>query len=382
MRDNYHDVIVIGAGPVGSYTAYLLAKEGIDVGIFEKNPFIGKDINCTGIVSIECLKRIDVPHEVIQRQINSIKAFSPSGDCFQYRSATPLAYVINRDLFDREINRMSIREGATTYLNMKVNDVAIKDSVFKIKVRTEEGETEFRSKVGIIATGFELNSIYGSFNKSIDYSYGIQTDVTMGNVSDVEVYLGREIAPGSFGWVVPTNSDSAKIGLISKKNPSAYLKRFLQYPLIKNRIKNYDKKIKCSPIPLTRIPKSFAERVIVVGEAAGQVKTTTGGGIYFGLICSEIAAETVLRAFKCNDFSEKFFTEYEISWRKRIEPELKAGKILRNIFSRLSDYQINLVIDLARKDGVLPIIKKSNFDWHKDIITYLVRQLINKNLFR
>jgi geranylgeranyl reductase family protein len=383
MRNNSHDVIVIGAGPIGSYTAYLLAKEEIDVGIFEKNLFIGKDINCTGIVSIECLKRIDLSNEVIQRQINSIKIFSPSGDYLQYHSATPLAYVINRGLFDREINRMSIREGVTTYLNMKVKDIVIKDNAFKIKVGTEEGgETEFRSKVGVIATGFELNSLYRLFNKSIDYSYGIQTDVTMEDVSDVEVYLGREIAPGSFGWVVPTNGNSAKIGLITKKNPSAYLKRFLQHPLINNRIKNYDKKTKCSPIPLTRIPKSYNERVIVVGEAAGQVKTTTGGGIYFGLICSEIAAETVLRAFKCDDFSEKLFAEYEINWRKRIEPELRAGKILRNIFSRLSDYQINLVIDLARKDGVLPIIKKSNFDWHKDIITYLVRQLINKKLFR
>ena len=73
--------------------------------------------------------------------------------------------------------------------------------------------------------------------------------------------------------------------------------------------------------------------------------------------------------------------DYEINWRKRIEPELKGGKILRNVFSRLSDYQINLVIDLARKDGVLPVIQKSDFDWHKDIIAYLIRQLIQKKLF-
>ncbi len=79
MRTETHDVIVVGAGPIGSYTAYLLAVEGLDVGIFEKNPVIGKDVNCTGIVSTECLKNFDLPDKVILRPVNSIKAFSLPG---------------------------------------------------------------------------------------------------------------------------------------------------------------------------------------------------------------------------------------------------------------------------------------------------------------
>jgi flavin-dependent dehydrogenase len=70
MKNKLHDVIVVGAGPVGSYTAYLLAKAGLDVGIFERNPVIGKDVNCTGIVSGECLKKFDLPEEAILRPIN------------------------------------------------------------------------------------------------------------------------------------------------------------------------------------------------------------------------------------------------------------------------------------------------------------------------
>ncbi len=376
-----HDVIVVGAGPIGSYTAYLLAKEGLDVGIFERNPVIGKDVNCTGIISTECLNIFDLPDEVILRPVNSIKAFSPSGNYLRYQSGSPLAYVINRGLFDHEINRIAVRAGAKTYLNTRVKEINITDGAFKVKVKTEGKEREIRSRTGVIATGFELNSIEGVFNRPKDFLFGIQTDVKMEDVSDIEVYFGEKIAPGSFGWIVPTNGKSAKVGLITKENPAEFLKRFLQNPLVTHRLDTRDNQTKCSPIPLGRISKSYAERLVIVGEAAGQVKTTTGGGIYFGLICSEIAVRTILKAFKIGNYSEKVFEEYEIIWRNKIESELKAGMVLRNIFSRLSDHQIDLLMDLAKRDGILPIIRKSNFDWHKNLIASLVRHLISKKIF-
>ena len=105
-----YDVIVVGAGPIGSYTAYLLAKKGLDVGIFEKNPVIGKDVNCTGIISVECLKKFDLPDEIILRQVDSIRAIAPSGDYLRYQSASPLAYIVNRSLFDQQINKMAIKD--------------------------------------------------------------------------------------------------------------------------------------------------------------------------------------------------------------------------------------------------------------------------------
>lgn len=380
MRNNVHDVIIVGAGPIGSYTAYLLAKEGLDVGIFEKNPFIGKDVNCTGIISIECIKKFNPPSHVILRPVDSIKALSSSGKYLRYQSASPLAYVINRGLFDYEINKMAAREGATTYLNSRVREIAVTDSTFIIK--TEGKEREFRSRIGVIATGFELHSLKGMFKRPDEFLYGIQTDVTMEDISDIEVYFGKRISPGYFAWVVPTNGKSAKIGLIAKKNPADYLKRFLQNPLIAQRLETCDNHTKCSPIPFNRIQKSYGERLVIVGEAAGQIKTTTGGGIYFGLLCSEIAAETIIKAFKCGNYSEKAFEKYEISWRSKIEPELKAGMMLRNLYARLNDQQIDLLIDFANRDGILPIIEKSNFDWHRDLIASLIRNLFAKKIFR
>lgn len=380
MGNIKHEVIIVGAGPVGSYTAYLLAREGLDVGIFEKNPGIGRDVNCTGIISAECLRKFDMPEGVVSRPINSIKAIAPSGISVTYHAASPLAHVVNRGLFDNEMNQMAVREGVTTYLNSKVEEVDTADSAFRIKLNAGGREDEFSARVGVIATGFETHSFHKMFKKPTNFLYGIQTDVTMEDTRDVEVYFGEKVAPGSFAWVVPMNGNSAKIGLIAKRNPAELLKTFLRNPHIGRRISSSGNNMRCSPIPQKRIPKSYGERLLVVGEAAGQVKTTTGGGIYFGFLCAEIAAQTIVRAFKRGEYSEKALREYEALWRKRLDPELRAGVMIRNIFSKLSDHQIDFLIDLANRDGLMPVIDKASFDWHRDIISYLVRHFINKKL--
>jgi digeranylgeranylglycerophospholipid reductase len=382
MRDKNHDIIVVGAGPVGSYTAYLLAREGLDVGIFERNASVGEDVNCTGIVSAECLGRLDMTGKVVMRHIDSIRAVSPSGNCLRYHSAAPLAYIVDRNLFDREMNARAAAEGVTTYLNARVEEIEINGSVFRVRLTEAGKEREFSSQIGVVATGFEPNALRGvpGDKKRMEFLFGIQTDVTMEDIGDIEVYFGEAVAPGSFAWVVPTNGRSAKAGLIVKKDPANFMKKFLRNPLIARRLTACGSRMRCSPIPMKRIPKSYADRLVVVGEAAGQVKATTGGGIYFGLLCAEIAADTIIKAFRCGDYSGKVLKEYETEWRKRIEPELKAGIMLRSIFSKISDRQIDILMDLAKKDGIMPLVEKAHFDWHKDLVSHLAHHLISKIL--
>jgi digeranylgeranylglycerophospholipid reductase len=384
MKDRKHDIIVVGAGPVGSYTAYLLARKGLDVGIFERNASVGEAVNCTGIVSAECLRNLHLPGGVVMRQIDSIRAVSPSGNCLRYHSASPLAYIVNRSLFDREMNAMAEREGATTYLNARVEEIEVTGGAFKVRLREAGKGKEFSSAMGVVATGFELNSLPGlpGRRKQMSFLFGIQTDVIMEDIGDIEIYFGEEVAPGSFAWIVPTNGKSAKAGLIVKNDPADFLKKFLRNPLIAQRLTVCGSRMRCSPIPMKRIAKSYADRLVVVGEAAGQVKATTGGGIYFGLLCAEIAADTIVKAFGYGDCSATVLKEYETEWRTRIEPELKAGIMLRNIFSKISDRQIDILMDLAKKDGIMPLVEKAHFDWHKDLVSHLVRHLISKAMSR
>jgi geranylgeranyl reductase family protein len=378
-----HDVIIVGAGPIGSHTAYLLARQGLEVVICEKNAAVGNDVNCTGIISAECMKRFNLLSGTIDKPVHTIKAFAPSGNSVQYRAEKPFAYTVNRGNFDKELNSLAQQEGVKTYLKTNVREVYSGKDCFQIFVKCPDGTGKvFRSNVGVIATGFELNALNGIQPRHVDFSYGIQADVLMDDLTDVEVYFGKHIAPGSFAWVVPTNGKSAKVGLIVKNNPVEYLKRFLGSGQISQRLISKDYKMKCSPLPMKRIQRSYGERLVIVGEAAGQVKTTTGGGIYFGLLCSEIAVQIISKAFACKDFSERMFRNYETEWRKAIDPELKAGKRLRNFFERLNDSQINFLINLAKTDGILPAIRRSDFDWHRDIISYLMDRLINRKIFQ
>jgi len=379
MTRKKHDVIIIGAGPVGSYTAYLLAQKGLDVALVEKNCSIGQDVNCSGIVSLECFRRFGLSSEAVLGSVNSIKAVSPSGDTFRYHSASPLAHIVNRTVFDQELNGMAIREGAKMYLNKKAREISVTADAFSI-ASSDEKEDVYSAKVGVIAAGFEMNPIQGDLQRPRGYLYGIQTEAIMEDVEDVEVYFGEKIAPGSFSWIVPVQGKSVKIGLITRSSPAGYLRGFLQHPFVAQRLQSYDNHMKCSPIPVKRIPKSYAERLVIVGEAAGQVKATTGGGIYFGLLCAEIAADTIVKAFRSGNFTEDLFREYEIRWKKMLEPELKAGLLLRNVFAKLSDRHIDILIDLAKRDGILPIIKKAGFDWHKDIIGHIISHILPKNL--
>jgi digeranylgeranylglycerophospholipid reductase len=377
-----YDIIVIGAGPVGSYTACLLAKEGFHVGIFEKNSYIGKHINCTGIISVECFQKFNLPSDTITRPIHAIKAISPSGNFLRYQAALPLAYIVNRTMFDREMNSRAEKAGAVTHLNSGVKEIAVTRDAFSIKTGKSGEEKTYSSKIGIIATGFELHELPGIPKRPGEFFFGAQTEASMEELDDVEVYFGEKIAPGSFSWVVPVNETIAKIGLLTRNNAGAYLKKFLASDHISGRLNLSETPIKSSPVPTRTIPKSYADRLVVVGEAAGQVKATTGGGIYFGLLCSEIAVHAISKAFRQGDFTGKTLGAYDKAWRSELDPELKAGMRLRNVYSMLSDRQIDFLIDIARKDGIMPVIQRSSFDWHKDIISHVLRHLMPKNFFR
>jgi len=124
-----------------------------------------------------------------------------------------------------------------------------------------------------------------------------------------------------------------------------------------------------SPIPAEPIEQSYAERVLVVGEAAGQVKTTTQGGIYYGMLCAAMAAETAEEALQRKDFREVILRGYQTAWTRSIGEELKMGSALRQLFARLSDEQVDAFVELGTRRDVLGLVKRlAQFDWHRELI--------------
>ena len=127
-------------------------------------------------------------------------------------------------------------------------------------------------------------------------------------------------------------------------------------------------------LPLASVKRSYADRVLAVGDAAGLVKPTTGGGIYYSVVSGEIAAEVLDAQLATNDLSASALREYEHKWRGRFQSEFTAQLALRYVAQRMRDSDINALFNLATTDGILPLVRQTaRFNRHRDFILALLR---------
>jgi flavin-dependent dehydrogenase len=205
-----------------------------------------------------------------------------------------------------------------------------------------------------------------------------QVEVDFADDTEVEVHFGQEVAPGSFAWIVPFRrggASKARIGLLASRDAGGYLDRFLRSPKVASRtLPGRPWHYRRRPIPLRPIQRTYAERVLVVGDAAGLVKPTTGGGIYYGLLTAELAAATAEEALAAGDYSPGFLRRYQAAWQSAIASEIRAGSLFRCYASRLSDGQIDEAFQLAGTDQVARLIRDhATFNWHRALILALWR---------
>jgi digeranylgeranylglycerophospholipid reductase len=367
-----YDALVIGAGPVGSHVAYKLASLGYKVAVLEEHEEIGRPVCCTGIVSQDCVQRFGIHKDLIWRQANSAKLFAPSGEFLRVWQDEPQACIIDRAGFDLACAQRAQKQGVEYFLANRVKDIAVLTDGVMVEVDRQEDGAELEGKTAVIATGFasKLPQRLGLGQVS-DFIIGAQTEVSIRGVDEVEVYFGQDTAPGFFAWLVPIAQDKALAGLFSRKKPSLYLENLLTLLSHQGKIACAGAEAIYDGIPLSSLPKTYAQRVVVVGDAAGQVKPTTGGGIYYGLLCAEIAAETVHQALSAGDFSPKLFSQYERAWKKRLGRELRIGYLARRFYERLSDRQIDEMFRIVQANGIDETLLRSprlSFDWHGGLI--------------
>jgi len=189
-------------------------------------------------------------------------------------------------------------------------------------------------------------------------------------VPEVEVRFGRDVAPGGFAWLVPFKRDGqpyVKAGLMSESRSGERFSAFFASlcsragvdadPTLTPRMKM---------LPLGPVKKTYSDRVIAVGDAAGLVKPTTGGGIYYGLLSGSIAAEVLDESLGRDRLHESALRRYETQWRRRLGSEIRIGLAFRKIAARLSDESIDALIELARVNGIVPLLQeRASFNWHR-----------------
>ena len=372
-----YDVIVIGGGPSGLNTAKRLAEGGLEVGVLEKKSEIGKDIICTGIIGEETFRDFNLSKNLILKEIKKIKLVSPLGSSLIYQHPITFAYVVDRNKFDEYLGNITQSKGVEIILKNQVIDISVnKDHVEVLTEVKGKYLRKYSARMAIIATGVDcrLNKKLGlGFPK--DFLNGVQSELKMENIDSTTIFIGKNIAPRGFAWVVPISEETVRIGLITDDDPMVYFHHLME-EFFPKKMANLDKeRIQFKSIAHGLISKTYGERVLAVGEAAGQVKTTTGGGIYFGLLCSEIASEVILKRYEGGCFSTKELAEYEKLWKKALQREILVGYYTRKILGKLSDLQIENIFQIAQNDGIIPFIReKGNFDWHSEMILALIKK--------
>ena len=127
-------------------------------------------------------------------------------------------------------------------------------------------------------------------------------------------------------------------------------------------------------LPLGPVSRTYANRLVAVGDAAGLVKPTTGGGIYYSLISGQLAAQTLDDALRADDLRDSRLRRYELDWRSRLGAEIRIGLAFRTLASRMSDRAIDAVVELARVDGLIPLLRQTaDFNWHRESALALLR---------
>ncbi|MFC1978370.1 geranylgeranyl reductase family protein [Chloroflexota bacterium] len=366
-----HDVIVVGAGPVGSHISYRLAKLGHSVLVIEEHQQIGEPVQCSGIIGRECVDLYQIPKSAVLTKSQSAKFFSPSGKYIRLAKEQVQAYIVDRRAMDVEFADRARSAGAEYRLTTKVDDVRIYCDGVHVKAINGSDAELYKAKVIVIASGFGSRLPYKlGLGRVADYIAGAQMEVETSGVDEVEVYFSQNTALGFFGWLIPTGGNKGLAGLFSRITPRRYLSNFIKDLKAEGKI-TAEGKVVSGGIPLKTLPRTYTDKVLVVGDAAGQVKPTTGGGVYYGLICADIATDVLHKALSVSDCSENMLSLYEKGWKKRLGRDLKIGYLARWFYEKLSDHQIETMFRLLESKGIAGAMLNSDqmrFDWHSGLL--------------
>lgn len=389
MKYDY-DIAVIGGGPCGSFSAFQIAKNKTTVAVFEEHSQIGVPTHCPGHLSINGLKQLGLyplPSKIIENIFYGAKFYSPKGIEFSVRLNSPVTCTVNRSLFDKYIAQLAEKSGARYHLRSRVTRlISDKFEVRGLKVQRGMQSHQVFSKIIIDAEGItarllkdaglnppEKKWILKAVHAEVEDIRDIENDT-------VEVYLGNDYAPGFYFWIIPKKDGTAKIGLAARSgNPEAYLEK------VKKKHPIASLKLKKSKITYKKfhsitlgglIPKAFSSGFLAVGDAASQVKPTTGGGIITGLNCSKIAAEIALKAISSNDTSTRFLKQYQERISNIMGFDMKIMQWIRKILNRTSDKKVDLIAQLYNMLKLEAVIKNvKEIDYQGKAVISAIRDL-------
>lgn len=361
------DVAVVGAGPVGSEAARKIALEGRSVLLLEEHETVGAPVQCGGLVHPRLFDLIDLdPSPVKQHEVRGARIFSPNGTRFDLDAGETHAIAMDRGGFDRALAQRAKKAGADLRTGHQFKGARRVNGHVELDVLAHGSESQtLRAKLVIGADG--VGSETARAFRIGSWANGSRTEVLAGyemelsgmdilDVDKVDVYTGRHVSPGFFGWLIPTSRTRGRLGLcvagqtekiregarsrwVSAKE---YYHRLCRLPFVQEMLSDAKPELEIvGTIPVKLSDHLVADNVMLVGDAAGCAKPTSGGGIFMGCTSAHVAAKVAHDALAKGDLSARRLQRYKTELDRGVGRELRKAWWLRRAFLGLSDEDLD-----------------------------------------
>ncbi len=377
------DVLVVGGGPAGSTAARDLAAEGHRVVLVEEHARIGLPVQCAGLVSQRVLD-LAGPGPFVRQSVRGATVFGPSLRPFSFRADEPRAFVIDRAGLDARLAERAAAAGVEIRTSTRFDGVVRREaSAVTVRLTGPDGTPSRVSARLVVGADGVSSAVARAFRLrrpvEILPAFEAEFPESPGDPETVEVYLGRKFAPGLFGWWIPDGRGGARVGIAADADGTSarvYFSRLLEHLGSRfSRPFGSPTAYLVSGIPIGTVPAISGERVVLVGDAAAQVKPLSGGGIFTGIRAAEIAARVAGEALRADDLGVARLARYDVAWRAEFSEEFRKALYLRRLFARLSDRELDAVV-VARGHGSLgrTVVAFGDIDFPTSVARELLRE--------
>ncbi len=376
MQD--YDVIVAGGSVSGLFAAREIALSGFKVCVLEEDHEIGTPEHCGGVISMTGLNEL--------RILPSIKStfsyiedaeISSLNNSFTVSAKKQKVLVIDRREFDKQIAYQAQKNGAdirtmnrvvsintNKNLPQKVSQNADNDNKSNFIIKTNEGI--FTSKFFIDARG--ISSLIQKNRKGVMSSAQYEVYSKDFESNKISIKFDSIRYPGFFAWIIPMGQGKAKVGVAGHLiNTVPAIKGYLDELCISYSIirKIFAPVWIGGPIPKFIINNNY----IIVGDAAGQTKPTTAGGIFSCGMGGIFAGSSISQYLNGN--KEKLF-DYEKNWFSKFGSEFEKMLIFRKLIERLDNKAMDKIFDTISKSNIEDISNTTDFDFHSSAISKIL----------
>lgn len=368
-----YDAVVVGAGPAGSLMAERLARSGHRVALVERSERRSADACCTGLVSGNYLRLARLEDDMVVGAKSSAVFVSPSGHRLQVQSSTPQAYVLERNHLDEHLRRRAIAAGVEYIPGTTVERIeGVIQGRRRVRGRSRSGPTVHDARCVILshggAPGLTLNV---GLEPPRRYMVGAHAVLQMDGVAQTEIHLLQDVARGLVAWLMPVDDVFVRAGVLSNESAARFLRAFVSSDIVRSRLRAVPSGCLVKPVPVALSCEMTGTRVAAIGDAAGQVKPTTGGGLYLGAAAVDVAAAVLDRCLREDDLSARAIREYERVWGKKYGSEVRREALLRRLYEAIGPRGVDRMIARASRAGIADGLLASSgfsFDRHSSTL--------------